>query len=42
MTNIKFLELLKKSSDLSYQFAKEYIIDELKPNYIEGQKFKLK
>jgi hypothetical protein len=34
MTNTEFLELLKKSSNLSYDFAKEYIIDELKPIYI--------
>lgn len=33
MTNTKFLELLIKSSNLSYDFAKRYIIDELKPNY---------
>ena len=33
MTNTEFLELLKKSSNLSYEFAKQYIINELKPNY---------
>lgn len=33
MTNTEFLELLKKSSHFSYDFAKDYILDELKPNY---------
>lgn len=33
MTSAQFLALLKKSSDLAFDFAKEFIIDELMPSY---------
>jgi hypothetical protein len=33
MTNNEFSALLKKSSDLAFEFAKEFVTDELPPNY---------
>ena len=34
MTQNEFLELLKKSSNQAIEFAKEYVTDELKSNYL--------